>query len=191
MDLNFKMDLDGVKLNDLLLKEKNKVLNAVVILAAVFIAVNIYKAQAKAVAGIRELKDIEFKKNDVINEISRYEKNIDSYKEFLVKKSSGAVINTINDIANECGVKILSLKPSGVQEFSLYTKQPFDLSIAAPDYHAIGAFISKLEGHSDMYTIDAINMRAVGELAVNPENEGPKTYNISAELRLSKISFKF
>lgn len=189
--MDFKIDLDGIKLNDLLLKEKNKVLNIAVILAAVLIAVNIYNAQTKTIAGIKNLKDIEFKKNDVISEISRYEKGIDSYKEFLIKKSTGAIINTINDIANECGVKIFSLKPSGAQDSSLYTKQPFDLSIAAPDYHAIGAFISKLESHSDIYIIDAINMRAAGEFTVNPAGEGPKTNNISVELRLSKISFKF
>lgn len=185
------MDFSGIKLDDLLLKQKNKVLNIAIILVSALIAVNIYKAQVKVIAGINELKDTEFKKNGVIDEISQYEKKINSYKDFLVKKDTGVIINTIDGIANECGVKIISLKPSGAQDFPLYTRQPFDLLIAAPGYHAVAEFISQLENHNDIYIIDSINMKVMADFVAGASASGPKVNNIDAALRLSKVSFKF
>lgn len=189
MDLNFS--LSGIKLDALLLKEKNKVVSIAIILVSILAAVNIYKAQVKNIGGLRERKDVEFKKNDVINEINQLEKKMDFYKGLLIKRDAGSMINIIDDIAQEEGVKIVSLRPSAAQDFPLYTKQPFDLSVKAQGYHAIGRLISRLESHSDIFIVDTVKIKAAGDIQAAAGEGLSQGVNVDAELRLSAVSFKF
>ncbi len=155
MNLNIKIE----SLN----KYKNRILNSAIIIIALIIAGNIYKNQSLKAGQLLEKKEMETKKNAVLGNISRLEKKFSAYKKFVNKKDISAVINTINNIARESGVKINSIKPQPELEEADYIKYPFLLAVNAKDYHSLGGFISKLESSPDIYAVENINIRLITE----------------------------
>lgn len=139
-------------------KHKNRIFNIAVIILTVFIASNIYKKQGREVELLNAKKDAGTKKNSVLESISQLNNRINSYKNLLAKKDANLVINTISNIAKALGIKIVSVKPAMEQRFADYTKYPFDLMVSAPNYHALGKFISGLESYNDIYFIEAFNI---------------------------------
>lgn len=152
------------------LADKNKILNLAVIIVAFIIAGNIYKQQTKDIESLKSKNNMETKKNAVIENISKLEKSISAYKNFLAKKDASSVINTISNIAKESGVKIASVRPLAEQRYPDYIKSPFSLALSAPNYDSLGRFISKIESYQDVYMVEAIEARfheQAKELTVN------------------------
>ncbi len=139
-------------------KHKNRIFNLIVIILALAIANNIYRKQSREIELLNAKKDAGIKKSSVLESISQLNNRINSYKNLLTKKDANLVINTTSDIAKASGVKILSVKPAMEQRFADYTKFPFDLMVSAPNYHALGKFISGLESYEDIYFIEALNI---------------------------------
>jgi Tfp pilus assembly protein PilO len=141
-------------------KNKNFVLNMVVILVAVFIAFNfIYKGQEQELQRLVAKKDMEAKKNVVLANISRMEKDIVGYKTLLQKKDAGEAINTINNLARASGIKISSIKPPATEQKTQdYIRSTFDVMLSAPSYHALGKFVSALESYRDVYIVDWVDI---------------------------------
>ncbi len=150
-------------LNALINQHKNKILNIAIVIIALIIANNIYKAQANAVALLRENKDVELKKNALLGDVKASEDKMNTYKDAINKKDASSVINTIGDIANESGVKITSLRPGEEKASQFYTTYPFDLVVNAETYHDIGKFISRLESHPDIYMVELADIRTEEE----------------------------
>ena len=148
-----------MELTALVNKHKNKIVNIAIITLAIIISANIYKKQAAGIETLKTEEDIEKKKNDVIKDINQLVKKINSYEKLFTKKDVSLVINTIAGIAKQSGIKIVSMRPDSEQASPNYVKLPFGLVVSADNYHAIGKFISKLEGYRDVYIIDSASIK--------------------------------
>ncbi|MCX5710323.1 MAG: type 4a pilus biogenesis protein PilO [Candidatus Omnitrophica bacterium] len=167
-------------LNALLTKYKNVLINAAVILLAIFIAFNfIYKKQQANIAILEESKKTEEKKNLVLDSISSLEKKIDAYSRLLVKKDATSVINSITEMARASGIRIISIRPALEQQRSDYIRSTFDLSVKADTYQALGRFVSNMENYSDVYTVDSVDIHT------DTQGEG-----LLINLKISSIAYK-
>lgn len=173
----------------------NKILDIIIILIALFIAINIFKFQVKNIELLKEKKKDEIKKNEVLDNISQLEKTINSYKNTLDKnkKDISSVLNTISNFAKESAVKIISIKPNKEEDYPQYIKYSFDLAINVNSYHNIGQFLSKLESHSEIYLIDKLNTKMIEKPKESGQfrQESEITYGLVVNLTLSVIAFKF
>lgn len=170
MGLNSNLELSDLK------KHKNKVLNVFIIILTLIISMNIYKKQTKEIGSLNAQKDLEMKKNAEFDKISQLEKKNNYYKNFLSKKESGLVINTITNIAKDLGVKIVSIRPEKEIKFQQYTKRPFEISLTVDSYHELGSFIAKIESSREVYIIENISVRSDSKGEV-----------LSVALRLSSV----
>lgn len=175
----------SIKIGDLN-KYKNQILNGAIVAIALIIAVNIYKSQSLKAEMLVKNKGTEIKKNEVLTSINRLEKKFSAYKKFVNKKDISSVINTINNIAQECGVNINSIKPQAESEEADYIKYPFVLAIAVKNYHTLGRFIAKLESSSDIYAVENIGIR----LAYDQRQKIKDSDEITADLTISTALLK-
>ncbi len=161
-------------------KYKNKILNIAIIILALIISSNIYKKQAKEIESLKGKTNVEIKKNNMLKSISQLEKRINTYRNLFAKKDVSENINTISNIAKESGIKIVSIKPIPEQRqiYPEYIKFPFNLVLNTSKYHALGKFISKVEGYRDVYVIDSLEMR------FEPTKE-----ELTVNLKVSSIAF--
>ncbi|MEK6528892.1 MAG: type 4a pilus biogenesis protein PilO [Nitrospirota bacterium] len=149
-------------INEVFEKNKNNILNIGVILIAVFIAFQIYNGINEKINTLTQQKSNELKKNEATSEIAVFEKKINGYKKVLVKKDLGAVMDSISEIAKQCEVKVVSIKPEDEESSADYIKSSFALTINAPNYHALGNFISRIESYQDIYFIDELSIGSAG-----------------------------
>jgi Tfp pilus assembly protein PilO len=169
-----------MNLTDFTNKYKNIIFNIALVLGAVFIAYNfIYTRHLKDLTSLKQQKETEIKKNAVLEKVSKLEKRLNAYKNFLVKKDTGLIIGVLSNMARATGLEISSIRPETEQKFLTYIKVPFSLEMSADNYHALGEFISKLESSSDIYRVEEINIRSQG-----PGNK------LAVNLKVNKISFK-
>lgn len=166
---------------DTLGKYKSNIANLAVIIIFVVISINIYKSQTKNTASLNERKDTETKKNKVLEEIGQLQKNIDDLTNLVNSKDISATINNLNNMAREFSVKISAIKPAGIQDFPLYTKYPFELTVEADNYHQIGKFISKIETNPNIYTVESLSMHPQADNQLG---------EVTASLKISTVLFK-
>ncbi len=167
---------------DFLNKYKKNTLNVIVIIAALIIAGNIYKGQSKTIALLKERKESEAKKNELLLGLSQLENKMSMYKDAIGKKDVSLIINTVSGIAKDTGVNIISLKPEDAQADSFYMRYPFVLDVQANNYHSIGKFISRLESSPDIYIVELLTIRA--------EAEDSAENKLNADIRLNTIGLK-
>jgi len=169
---------------DALDKYKSNIANLAIVIIFVVISINVYKSQTKNTTSLNERKDTETKKNKVLEEIGQLQKNIADLTNFVDSKDLSATINNLNNMAREFSVKISVIKPTGEQSFPLYTKYPFELTVEADNYHAIGKLISKIESNPNVYTVES--------LAMHPQvdNQGNQLRKITASLKITTVLFK-
>lgn len=182
----------GKKLRDLFIKDRNRALSIVLVLATIIICRQIYKIQAKHVESLNVKREVELKKNEVLGEISQSEKEIENYKGLLKRKDASLVINLVSKIAKDYNVKVISIKPNAQENYSGYVKYPFALTLSADSYHKVGKFINKIESDPDIYFFDALNIKLQEkEQFLNEAQEGlPKTGNeLIVDLILNVIAF--
>lgn len=166
---------------DFLEKNKNKVLNLAVFLAAAFVAWQIWQAADQKFGVLNQQKTEELDKNSAMVEISGYEKKIDGYKKMLTKKDLSLVMDTVSGIAKNTMVKIVSIKPGEEKVYSDYIKSAFNVVVNAPNYHALGNFISQLESFREIYIVDDINVSV---------NTDQSAQNLNVNLKISTVSYK-
>ncbi len=166
-------------------KHKNKVLNFGVIILALFIAFQIYKSADQRLNSLIQQKDDELKKNKAAEEIAAFERKIEGYKKIFVKEDVGSVIDTISNIAKNCAIKIVSIKPGNEEAYPDYIKSAFLITVSAPDYHSLGNFISQIESYKDIYTVDEVN---IASAEINQPLESINT-NLNVNLKISTIAY--
>lgn len=166
-------------------KNKNKVLNFGVIILALFIAFQIYKSADQRVNSLVQQKDDELKKNKAMEEIAAFERKIEGYKKIFVKEDVASVMDTISNIAKNCSVKVVSIKPSNEEAYPDYIKSAFLITLSAPDYHSLGNFISQIEGYKDIYLVDEVSITSA---QINQPLESADT-NLNANLKISTIAY--
>lgn len=176
-----------MNLINLISKYKNKILNILIIIVALFFANRIYINQTKNINSLSEKKDAELKRKELLEDISQAEKKIGSYKSVINNKDISLVINTLRNIARDSFVKIVSIKPQTEQDYPVYTKHSFNLVITAGDYHRIGQFMSRIESHPDIYIVENISIRPIPRAEMRGEGRIDK---LTVNLRLSTILLK-
>jgi Tfp pilus assembly protein PilO len=167
-----------MELNELFNKHKNKIINAVVILVALFVSNNINKQHNSEIATLSEKRTVELNRNSKVDEIVKLDKRVISYKNLLVKRDVGQLITDLSNFASESEVIIVSLRPEVEQKFKNYLKVPFDLSVSAKGYHAIGKFISEIESSQDVFVVESFSIRV-----------DTQSRTLNTEIRLSSLSF--
>lgn len=166
-------------------KYKNKILNIAIIVFAIIVANNIYKIESKSIESLKASKESELKKNAILGDITVFDKRLKSYKNFLNKKDISLVIDNIGNIAKDCNVKIISVRPEPAQAFPLYVKYTFNLTVNTNDYLALGNFISKLENSFDVYMVES--------MVVNPRfesSEDTPLRGLTVNLKVSTFLYK-
>lgn len=165
---------------------KDQIVNVIVISAALLLASQIYNAQNKSAKAILAQKDEKIKKNEILAEIDKSAKEIDAYRKVFSKKDMSSVIDAINTVIRESGIRSLSIRPESEQNYGQYIlKRSLSLAITADNYHAIGKFISRLESHADIYHVESINIKIPSE-----RQEGTRAYKLEANLKINNFSFK-
>ncbi|MBI4981858.1 MAG: type 4a pilus biogenesis protein PilO [Candidatus Omnitrophica bacterium] len=152
-----------MELTNILEKAKKNLLSAGIIVVALVVALNIYKGQEKEMQALNSQKEVESKKNIVLQNISKLEGNLGSYKNLLAKKDSSLLMNNLSQLAQASGVKINSIRPEQEQITADFVKIPFSLELVSPDYHALGRFISSVESDSNVYEVE--------DLVINSSDE--------------------
>ena len=142
-------------------KNKSKIINAGVILLAIFAALYLYSLQNQQFDSLVERKNEEIKKSEVIESLNRVEKRIDSYKKTFNRKDLGSVISAMTDIAKDTRVKVISVKPGTEQQYPEYIRISFLIVVRVADYHALGQFISKVENYKDLFLVEDINITTI------------------------------
>lgn len=172
-------------INELFEQNKNNIINLSIVILALFIAFQIYSQISEKTNLLTQQKDNELKKNEASSEIAAFEKKIEDYKKVFVKRELGAVMDTVSSIARECAVRVVSIKPEKEETAADYIKSSFAVTINAPDYHALGDFISRIENYKDIYFVDEIRIDSSG---FDRASEGPGE-KLKVSLKISIISY--
>ena len=169
---------------DFFSKNKNKIINAGVILLAIFVALYLYNMQSQQFASLEESKNEELKKSEVIESLIRVEKRIDSYKQTFNSKDLGSVIGAMTDISKDTGVKVISVKPGVQQQYAEYIKTSFLIVVRVANYHALGQFISKIENYKDLFLVEEVNIATVA----SSQNDKKTESDLGINLKISTIT---
>lgn len=175
-----------MEIGDIIVQHKSRIINIIILLVALLIAKNIYKSQTRIIDSLRQKKELEIKKNTVLDDISRMERKIDFLKTQFTKKEVSSVIDTVGNIAKEAKIKIVSVRPQPERDYPVYLKYPIDLVIQVKDYHSLGRFMGTIESIPDIYImVERINIIPIPGASKTQEGE-----KITVELTLSTIFFK-
>ena len=169
---------------DFFSKNKNKIMNAGVILLAIFVALYLYNIQNQQIASLEEKKSEEISKSEVIANLIKVEKRNNSYKQTFNRKDLGAVIDAMTDISKGTRVKVISVKPGLEQQYAEYIKTSFLIVVRVEDYHALGQFISKVENSKDLFIVEEVNITTVG--SIQPDKKEEKGLDVG--LKISTIT---
>jgi len=169
-------------LKPLIVKNKNKVLNLVIMLFAGYLAFTIYQGQNAKVVNLANNKEIEIKKNEIITEISQQQGVFNSYKSLFNTKESSQLADAISSLAATGSVKIVSFRPVAEENYPVYSRYPFEIKIEANDYHSLGKFISSLESHQYFFDVESIK--------ITPQPPEKGRVRLNADLRISSLLIK-
>lgn len=171
--------------NELFEKNKNKILNFGIIILALFVVFQIYRSSDEQVNSLIGQKDEELRKNAALEEIASLEKKVEKYKTVFVRKDLGAVIDTISNIAKNCSIKIISIKPANEEVFPNYVKAAFLITVSSPSYHSLGNFVSQIESYKDVYMVDEISITSTAP----GQPTAAKNINLNVNLKISTIAY--
>ncbi|MBU0710002.1 MAG: type 4a pilus biogenesis protein PilO [Candidatus Omnitrophica bacterium] len=143
-----------MEISELITKYKAIILNITIILLTLFIISKLNTKQQNKLKLINQGMKSESQKTQLLDSISKTEKKLTSYDNFLVRRDESAVISTMSNLAAESGVQVATISPDSGQQYDDYIKLPFNLTLKAPDYHSLGRFVSKLESHSDIFVVE-------------------------------------
>ncbi|MDP2941186.1 MAG: GspMb/PilO family protein [Candidatus Omnitrophota bacterium] len=144
-------------------KYKNIFLNLALVAIAVLFAGKIYKQQNTEIAVLSGNIAEEKKKNVVFENIGRLEKRFRAYQQVAPDEETTNVINTLNAVAKDAGVRLTSIRPAPDQRAPNYSKKFFQLSTSVPSYLALGRFISRLENHQSFFIIENAQINYNGQ----------------------------
>ncbi len=162
-------------------KYKDKIISAVIIIAALVIAANIYKGNQAKIKSLEVKISEEEKKNSEIEKIIRMEKKIASFKKLLPRKEASLVMADISNIAKQAKVRVLTVRPEGEESGADYIKDIFEVIVHAASYDDLGKFINVIETSANVYAVDGI------DITLQAKGEKEK---LAVNLRISSVSAK-
>lgn len=177
---------NNIDFKALFFKHRNKIINIAALVLALYFAFKIYNAQEGRTRMLMEQRQIEIKKNEVLEEIGQLQKKFAEYKKSINNKDVSSVINILNNIARNSSTDIISVRPLQQEgDFSFYNQYFFDLKVKAKDYHTLGRFMSNLEGDPSILNVDIAKIAP----ETRPERGGQFS-ELIAELKISTILMK-
>ncbi len=162
---------------------KENILSLVIVIAAMIIAVNIYKGKADSLASLKTNIGSETEKNKVLGDIALLEKNVIFLKNKVNTKSGKSIMETFNAIIEQAGVKGGSTKVLDEINYPAYTKCPFELVVYADTFHKLGKLISLLESSPDIFWVESVSVTS------NPAQQAQGN-RITARLIVSTAAVK-
>jgi Tfp pilus assembly protein PilO len=173
-----------IQMNELTEKIQKNFLNILVLGILIIVAYKIHVAQQKQIESIKAETQVELQKNEVLTQISQSEKRFKNLRRQFVNKDKDSFLPVLNTIAKDHQVKIIVVKPLPVdQKAPGYSRYSFSLNIAVDNYHTLGKFISALESHPFLFSVDG--------MSVNPAPEGEaRRYKLNVGLDVSAILMK-
>jgi len=159
-------------------KIKENLVSLIILVLAVIIAFKVYRGKEAEFLGLKNDKEMENKKNAILNDLSELEKEFAYWNENVNNKELSAVLDKIGDFAKNASVKITKITPQKEIVVGVYTKYPYDITLSASKYHQIGKFMSILESSPDIYMVE--------NLAIN-SNTASENDSISATLTVFTI----
>jgi Tfp pilus assembly protein PilO len=139
-------------------KNKNLVLNLVVVVIAGVVAFQLYQKNEQAKIKLSSDIKNEQDKSKKLEEIDQSEKTMAAYRKLLSKKDTSLVMATITNMAKELGIRVVTVKPVPEEKRNEFIRMPFVLTVAPPSYHALGKFISAIESAQDVYVVDSVEI---------------------------------
>ncbi|MBM3249839.1 MAG: hypothetical protein FJZ09_03205 [Candidatus Omnitrophica bacterium] len=150
-----------MELNESVNKNKNLVLNVVVLLVAGFVAFNIYQDQLNQKKRLEAKIAQEEEKNQKLNNLGHLEGRLNSYRSLLKRQDASAAMNTLTNIAKASGVKLASIRPENEQRMPEYIKMPFSMTLVSSSFHNLGRFIARIESYRDIvFVVDSLETRS-------------------------------
>ncbi len=171
--------------HELIERNKNKIINFGVIILALIIAFQFHRSANNQISSLIQQQNNELEKNKIIEGISVLEKKADIYKKVFVKKDLASIMDIISGIAKDSSVKIVSIKPYAEEALNNYINSSFLITLNAPNYHALGNFISKIENHQDIYLVSEININS----AVSDQDAVKASEDLEVSLKINTISY--
>jgi len=139
-------------------KNKNLVMNLIVVVIAGVVAFNLYQKNEQAKIKLSNNIKEEQKKSEVLEGIDRSEKTMAAFRKLLSKKDTNLVMASITNMAKEFGIRVVTVKPVPEIRFQEFIRTPFVLTVAPLSYHALGKFISAIESAEDVYVVDSVEI---------------------------------
>ncbi|MFA5075581.1 MAG: hypothetical protein WC436_05785 [Candidatus Babeliales bacterium] len=173
-----------MQINELSDKIQKNILNIAVSIILIIVAYKIFAAGQQQVESIKAETQVELQKNEVLTQISQSEKRFKDLRRQFVNKDKDAFLPVLNAIAKDYQVKIIVVKPLPAdQKAPAYSRYPFLLNIAVDNYHTLGKYISALESHPFLFSIDS--------MSVSPDPDGEsRRYKLQVALEVSAILLK-
>ncbi len=169
---------------ELIGRYKNNAANIVFIIICLIVAGRIHSAQNQKNAAINERIKTESSRNTVLADISRTEKQLGGIKKLVNKKDMNTIVPSLQMIARDNSITVVSLKPQPEKTFADYVKYTYDISITGT-YHTIGKFVSKIESSPDVYFVEGMNFRS----SVESKDKDKKDI-LGVDMRISTIKIK-
>lgn len=144
---------------------KKNFLSLVIVGGCIMFAMNVYKEKQAEIDGIVQNKELELKKNEVLQEISLLEKNYNQLKAQINKKdkANSAIMFALSSIAKDANIKVSYIRPVGEEKTAVFSRAVFEVSLASPDYHKIGKFVSAIESAPELFTVEDFEVTGAGE----------------------------
>jgi Tfp pilus assembly protein PilO len=169
---------------DVLIKKiQGNMVNIVILGVSIFIAFKIYHGKQNEFNALKEKQGNEIKKNEVMQDIDKLQKDIETMKKVVNNKVISDVISKLGNIARESQIKIVFIKPQPEMVLSggVYSKYPFEMSVTTNSYHKIGNFIGRIEKSAELYKVEDLTISS---------NSKTSEDKISAKIALSTILIK-
>lgn len=153
-------------------KLKTTIVSVTVILFVAIAGMNfIYQPAKKKIKGIETAQEKERKKNKLLKEVDKHQKDIQRYRFRLsLNKDASYFINYVSKLADMSNVEIISIKPGSSRKENYYQKLLLNLSLKA-SYNELGNFISKLENSEQFILVEKISFekQKLGKLSSSEE----------------------
>lgn len=138
------------------------VISAVIIMLVLVVANSIFRSQSRRIEGLKAKVAEEREKNRLLIEIGEMVEEIDSYQPRIpLERDVDWLRMEVIRMANESGVKIISITPRSPEKRHLYTRLAVEMEVEC-GYHQLGEFVSKLESSKRFIKIDSLNLEAGG-----------------------------
>lgn len=170
-----------MQFDDISSKIQKNILNIAILGVMIFVAYKVHVAQQQQVNAVKADTGIELQKSAVLQQISQSEKKLKNLRRAINNKDEAAFLPTLNEIARDHQVKISVIKPlPPEQKVQGYSRYPFAMNIAADNYHTLGKFISALESHPFMFSVES--------MAIHPDpSRESRRYKLQADIEVSAI----